>query len=266
LLRLIEPSAGRLTFDGTDLSTLSGSDLFAFRRRAQMVFQDPYGSLNPRLTVEETLSEVFFVHRLCPRGEIRGRVRELMQRVGLSADLSARRPHSLSGGQCQRVGIARALAVGPELIIADEPVSALDVSIQAQILNLFETLQHDMQLSLLFISHDLGVVRHLCRMVAVMYLGRIVEFGPTEAVFESPRHPYTQALLAAMPRLDVEGSLPRRGLAGEPPSPASVPPGCPFHPRCPEAMPVCRNEPAPEERAEDGVQVRCHLYPLPMHA
>jgi oligopeptide/dipeptide ABC transporter ATP-binding protein len=231
-----------------------------------MVFQDPYGSLNPRLTVEETLSEVFFVHRLCPRGEIRGRVRELMQRVGLSADLSARRPHSLSGGQCQRVGIARALAVGPELIIADEPVSALDVSIQAQILNLFETLQHDMQLSLLFISHDLGVVRHLCRMVAVMYLGRIVEFGPTEAVFESPRHPYTQALLAAMPRLDVEGSLPRRGLAGEPPSPASVPPGCPFHPRCPEAMPVCRNEPAPEERAEDGVQVRCHLYPLPMHA
>ncbi len=263
LLRLIEPSAGRLSFDGKDLLHLSAAELFQIRRRAQMVFQDPYGSLNPRLTVEETLSEVLRVHRLCPPVETGDRVRALMRRVGLSPDLASRRPHSLSGGQCQRVGIARALAVEPELIIADEPVSALDVSIQAQILNLLESLQREMNLSLLFISHDLGVVRHLCRRVAVMYLGRIVEFGPTEAVFTAPRHPYTQALLAAMPRLDAEERLPQRGLPGEPPSPARIPVGCPFHPRCAQAMVICRSDPAPEERLIDAVRVRCHLYPSP---
>jgi oligopeptide/dipeptide ABC transporter ATP-binding protein len=225
-----------------------------------MVFQDPYGSLNPRMTVGAALAEVFRVHKLCPTGEVQQRVRSLMEDVGLSAELAERRPAALSGGQCQRVGIARALAVAPELIIADEAVSALDVSIQAQILNLFQDLQRRMDLTLIFISHDLGVVRHLCRTLAVMYLGRIVELGPTESIFKDPKHPYTKALIEAMPRMEAEGALSGQGLAGEPPSPTKVPPGCAFHPRCAFALPACRRDPPPERHALGERSVWCRLF------
>jgi peptide/nickel transport system ATP-binding protein len=234
--------------------------LLVFRRRAQMVFQDPFASLNPRLTVAETLGEVFAVHRLCPRREVASRVRELMARVGLPWEFAGRRAAALSGGQCQRVGIARALAMGAELIVADEPVSALDVSIQAQILNLFTRLQREMGLTLLFISHDLGVVRHLCRRVAVMYLGRIVEMGPTEELFENPTHPYTRALIEAIPRMAPDSTF-APALAGELPSIVKPPAGCPFHPRCPEAMAQCRSGEPPVRRRVDGREVWCHLYP-----
>jgi peptide/nickel transport system ATP-binding protein len=225
------------------------------------VFQDPYASLNPRRTVAATLGEIFSVHRLCDPREVEARVRELMARVGLPTELADRRAGGLSGGQCQRVGIARALAMGAELIVADEPVSALDVSIQAQILNLFTRLQHEMGLTLLFISHDLGVVRYLCRRVAVMYLGRIVEEGPTDEVFRNPKHPYTRALIDAIPRMDPAARLPAAQLGGEPPSPRNIPAGCAFHPRCPQAMPSCRQGEAPGRRGIEGRDVWCHLYP-----
>lgn len=260
VLRLVEPSGGRVRFDGTDLLTLDGAALFQMRERMQMVFQDPYGSLNPRFTVGSTLGEVHRVHKLCSKAEIPGRVRQLMADVGLSEELIDRRPVALSGGQCQRVGIARALAVRPDLIIADEAVSALDVSIQAQILNLFADLQRRMNLTLVFISHDLGVVRHLCRRVAVMYLGRIVESGPTEEIFNDPKHPYTQALIAAIPRMGEASPLAKDGLSGEPPSPTRVPAGCAFNPRCRFALPVCREDPPPPRRQIEARSVWCHLF------
>ena len=261
ILRLTEASAGSVRFDGEDVLKLPPAELLRFRRRAQIVFQDPYASLNPRRTVAATLSEVLRVHRLCPPGEVEARVQELMRRVGLPTELAGRRAAGLSGGQCQRVGIARALAMGAELIIADEPVSALDVSIQAQILNLFTRLQREMGLTLLFISHDLGIVRHLCQRVAVMYLGRIVEEGPTEAVFRNPKHPYTRALIDAIPRMDPAARLPAAQLGGEPPSPRNIPAGCAFHPRCAQAMPSCRQGEAPGRRAIESRDVWCHLYP-----
>jgi len=247
-------------FAGEDVLGMPAEKLLAFRRRAQMVFQDPFASLNPRLTVAETLGEVLAVHRLCPPREVPSRVRELMARVGLPLEFAGRRAAALSGGQCQRVGIARALAMGAELIVADEPVSALDVSIQAQILNLFTRLQREMGLTLLFISHDLGVVRHLCRRVAVMYLGRIVEMGPTEELFENPTHPYTRALIEAIPRMAPDSAL-APALAGELPSIVKPPAGCPFHPRCAEAMAQCRSGEPPARRHVDGREVWCHLYP-----
>ncbi len=261
ILRLVRASAGRVLFEGEDVLGLERDELLAFRRRAQMVFQDPHASLNPKLTVAQTLAETLRVHRICPPAEIAQRIASLMTTVGLSPEFALRRPAALSGGQCQRVGIARALAVGPELIIADESVSALDVSIQAQVLNLFMRLQTEMQLTMLFISHDLGVVRHLCHSVAVMYLGRIVEAGPTEEVFRAPRHPYTQALIEAIPQMSPDATGLAATLAGEPPSPTALPAGCPFHPRCPHAMAVCRQEPGPAHAIVNGVQVRCHLYP-----
>jgi oligopeptide/dipeptide ABC transporter ATP-binding protein len=261
ILRLTPASSGTVCFDGENVLEMRGADLLRFRRRAQMVFQDPYASLNPRLTVAETLGEVLRVHGFCAATEIGSRVRSLMSQVGLPAELASRRPRSLSGGQCQRVGIARALAVGAELIVADEPASALDVSIQAQILNLLTRLQREMGLTLLFISHDLGVVHHLCQRVAVMYLGRIVEQGPTDEVFRNPRHPYTQALLAAIPRMEPTATLPAAALPGEPPSPLDAPAGCPFHPRCPHVMPVCRSGEPPSFRAAGEALVACHLYP-----
>jgi oligopeptide/dipeptide ABC transporter ATP-binding protein len=260
VLRLIEPTAGVIRFDGTDVRALSGGALLRYRRSAQMVFQDPYAALNPRLTVAEALAEVFHVHRLCDSGEIRRRVESLMATVGLSPELADRRPGALSGGQSQRVVIARALAVGPELVIADEAVSALDVSIQAQILNLLAKLREQMHLTLIFISHDLGVVRHLCQQVAVMYLGRIVEQGPTAEVFARPRHPYTQALIAAIPTIDPSAGMTHVRLAGEPPSPARVPAGCAFHPRCPRAMPICREGDPPPRYSVENTRVWCHLY------
>ncbi len=259
-LRLVAPSGGGIRFDGADVLAMNAAELLKLRRRMQMVFQDPYGSLNPRLTVGAALAEVFRVHRLCPAAEIDDRVLGLMRDVGLPPELAGRRPAALSGGQCQRVGIARALAVGPELIIADEAVSALDVSIQAQILNLFAGLRARMDLTLIFISHDLGVVRHLCGRIAVMYLGRLVETGPTEAVFRDPKHPYTRALIEAMPRLDAGGTLPKEGLSGEPPSSSRLPEGCAFHPRCASAMSVCRQDPTPARRGRGVRSVWCHLY------
>jgi peptide/nickel transport system ATP-binding protein len=260
LLRLVEPTAGRVMFDGADVLRLDGAGLFAFRRRAQMVFQEPHASLNPRLTVAQTLGEALRVHRICPAGVIPQRIEQLMATVGLSADLAIRRPAALSGGQCQRVGIARALALGPDLLIADEAVSALDVSIQAQVLNLLLRLQAEMRLTMMFISHDLGVVRHLCQTVAVMYLGRIVEYGPAEEIFRAPRHPYTQSLVDAIPRMAADATPPATVLAGEPPSPIERPAGCAFHPRCPHAMDICRREPGPPHFLSDGVRAWCHLY------
>ena len=266
ILRLTPASGGAVRFDGADVLELGKEALLRFRRRAQMVFQDPFASLNPRFSVFETLAEVLRVHRVCPTAEIGARVHELMAQVGLPQDLAARKGRSLSGGQCQRVGIARALAAGAEFLIADEPVSALDVSIQAQILKLFNQLQRQRRLTLLFISHDLGVVRYLCRRVAVMYLGRIVEEGPAARIFADPKHPYTRSLVEAIPRLDPDATLRGAALAGEPPSPREQPAGCPFHPRCPRVMAACRVGPPPEARPVEGRSVACHLYPLPLRA
>jgi len=260
VLRLVEPTAGRVLFDGADVRRLDRAGLFAFRRRAQMIFQEPHAALNPRLSVAQTLGEALRVHRICPSGAVAQRVEQLMATVGLSPDLATRRPAALSGGQCQRVGIARALAVGPDLLIADEAVSALDVSIQAQVLNLLMRLQAEMHLAMVFISHDLGVVRHLCQTVAVMYLGRIVEYGPAEEVFRAPRHPYTQSLVDAIPRMVADAAPLATVLAGEPPSPIDRPAGCAFHPRCPHAMDLCRRDPGPPPFVTGGVRTWCHLY------
>jgi oligopeptide/dipeptide ABC transporter ATP-binding protein len=261
ILGLTPASAGAVRFDGGDMLSLRQAEMLAYRRRAQMVFQDPFASLNPRLTVYETLAEVLQVHRICARSQIRAQVMKLLEQVGLPAEFAHRKARSLSGGQCQRVGIARALAVGAELIIADEPISALDVSIQAQILNLFSKLQRERNLTIIFVSHDLGVVRYLCRRVAVMYLGRIVEEGPAEDVFAAPLHPYTKSLAAAIPQMSPEARLTSEPLAGEPPSPLHLPSGCAFHPRCPQAMPQCRAGAAPAPRQHGTRQVWCHLYP-----
>ncbi len=260
ILRLVPATRGKVLFEGNDVLGLDRGALLAFRRRAQMVFQDPHASLNPKLTVAQALAEALRVHRVCEPAAIADRIAALMATVGLSPEHASRKPAALSGGQCQRVGVARALAVGPDLIIADESVSALDVSIQAQVLNLFMQLQAEMNLTMLFISHDLGVVRHLCHRVAVMYLGRIVETGPTEEVFHAPRHPYTQALIEAIPQMSADSSALAATLAGEPPSPMALLDGCAFHPRCPHAMPACRRDPEPEPTIVNGVQVRCHLY------
>jgi oligopeptide/dipeptide ABC transporter ATP-binding protein len=243
MLRLIEPTAGTVEFEGVDLSTLSARELRAARKRMQIIFQDPYASLNPRMRVGRIIGEGLEVHGLATGEAARGRVLELMDRVGLGADAYERYPHEFSGGQRQRIGIARALAVGPRFILADEPVSALDVSIQAQILNLMIELQAELDLTYAFISHDLRVVQHVSHRVAVMYLGRIVELAPAQEIYDSPRHPYTQALLSAVPRISArEGSGERIVLGGDVPSPISPPSGCPFHPRCPVAEDRCRKE------------------------
>jgi peptide/nickel transport system ATP-binding protein len=266
ILNLVEMQGGEVRFDGRRVSPRDRASVAQLRSQAAMVFQDPYASLNPRIPAGEAIAEVLRVHGRVPAAGIPARVAELLQLVGLSADLSGRRPHQLSGGQCQRVGIARALAVEPRLVIADECVAALDVSIQAQILNLLVELQRKMNLALIFISHDLGVVRHLCRRVAVMYLGRIVEHGPTEDVFLAPRHPYTRALLAAVPDIDPDRPLAPASLRGEPPSPMDPPPGCPFHPRCPHAQEeTCAHGAAPVLRPVAQSRVACH-FDLPPNA
>jgi oligopeptide/dipeptide ABC transporter ATP-binding protein len=234
VLRLHEPTAGAITFEGTDLRALARKPLRAMRRHMQMIFQDPVGSLNPRMTVEDIVAEPLDIHALADsRAERRARVTALLERVGLRPDALERRPHEFSGGQRQRIGIARALASRPKLVVADEPISALDVSIQAQIVNLLGDLQAADRLSFLFISHDLKVVRHLAHRVAVMYLGEIVETAPVRALYGAPSHPYTRALLSAIPSVDPARKRLRVVLEGDPPSPLAPPPGCRFHPRCP---------------------------------
>ncbi len=235
ILRLIEPSAGRVLFAGEDVLELGERELRRLRRRAQIVFQDPFGSLNPRLTVGDTLLEVLKVHRLA-REDPRGRVAELLRLVGLAPEHSERYPHEFSGGQRQRIGIARALAVEPDLIICDEPVSALDVSVQAQVLNLLADLQRRLGIAYLFIAHDLSVIEHVSDRIAVMYLGRIVELGDADDLYATPRHPYTRALLSAVPVPDPTRRSHRIVLPGDVPSPARPPSGCPFHPRCPHPL------------------------------
>jgi oligopeptide transport system ATP-binding protein len=262
ILRLVPATAGRVVLGGVDVGTLSGSALREKRRHMQMVFQDPYASLNPRMTVHDTLAEPLAAHRVVEgKSATEARVRELMAQVGLPAAYMRRYPHEFSGGQRQRIGIARAIALSPELVVLDEPVSALDVSIQAQILNLLSDLQERLGLTYVFVAHDLAVVRHVCVEIAVMYLGRIVERAPTRALFESPRHPYTEALLSAVPIPDpvVERGRKRLVLAGEVPSPLAPPPGCHFHPRCPIAEARCKTESPALREVVPGRFAACHL-------
>jgi peptide/nickel transport system ATP-binding protein/oligopeptide transport system ATP-binding protein len=259
LLRLIEPDAGSVCFDGEDLTSLDAARMRSRRRDMQMVFQDPYASLDPRMTVRRLITEPLDIHGLGTRSERRRKVLELLDLVGLDPAAASRYPHEFSGGQRQRIGIARALALEPRLVVLDEPVSALDVSIQSQILNLLSDLKSRLKLAYILISHDLSVIAHMCDRVAVMYLGRIVELGLSEDVFSTPRHPYTQALLAAMPGCGPNGGGRRIVLSGEPPNPEHVPHGCRFHPRCPRVFAPCPAEdPAP--RAAGRQQVCCHLY------
>jgi oligopeptide transport system ATP-binding protein len=260
LMRLEEPSSGRIILDGIDFLALKGRDLRRARRRIQMVFQDPYSSLNPRLTVGSTISEGIRIHRLARGDEVRRRVEAVLERVGLSGSAAGRYPHEFSGGQRQRIGIARALAVEPDIIIADEPVSALDVSVRAQIINLLEELQEEMELTYLFIAHDLSVVEHVSDRVAVMYLGKIVEIASSRDLFREPLHPYTRGLLASIP-LPVPGH--RRAEAaieGDVPSPVNIPPGCSFHTRCPHVMPRCRVETPALDKTAPGRYVACWLH------
>jgi len=260
ILRLTDISSGTVTFDGTNVFEQNAGDMRKLRKRMQIVFQDPYGSLNPRLTVGSMIAEAIKIHKLAAGDAVRERVAELLDRVGIPAEYMSRYPHEFSGGQRQRIGIARALAVNPELIIADEPVSALDVSIQAQIINLLKDLQEALDLTYLFIAHDLGVVEYISDRVAVMYLGRIVEVAPATRLYRDPKHPYTQALLSAMPTLEPGVRRKRILLAGDVPSPANVPPGCAFHTRCPHAMAICREKTPPEREVEAGHRTACWLY------
>jgi len=259
VLRLIEATAGRVTFAGDDLLTIPPAALRKRRSEMQIIFQDPYGSLDPRMTVEEILSEPLVIHGIGRRADRRRRVAELLSLVGLPQAHAARYAHEFSGGQRQRIGIARALALRPRFIVCDEPVSALDVSIQAQIINLLADLQAEFGLAYLFIAHDLGVVKHVADRVAVMYLGKIVETAPKRLLYTAPRHPYTQALLAAVPVPDPRARKVPQVLAGEIPSPSAPPPGCRFHTRCPLAIERCRiEEPALRAIGTDQ-RVACHL-------
>ena len=259
LVRLHRADSGTIDFEGVDVARLRGAALRRFNRRVQMVFQDPYGSLNPRMTVRATLAEALHVHRMRPSREIDGRVAELLDMVNLPRAAAGRRPHEFSGGQRQRIGIARALAVEPECLIADELVSALDVSVQAQMVNLLLELQERLHLTVVFIAHDLRLVRHLSHRVAVMYLGRIVELATTDLLFAAPSHPYSRALLRAAPDLDPTRRDRADAVRGELPSPIDPPPGCAFHPRCPDAIPRCRVDRPDLARLSDGRAVACHV-------
>ncbi|MFH1477877.1 MAG: ABC transporter ATP-binding protein [Verrucomicrobiota bacterium] len=264
ILRLVKVQAGAIRFEDKDVLTLARRELFHYRRRAQMIFQDPYGSLNPRLSVGAAIEECLAVHRRGNRAERKRQVRDLLQTVGLDADYAGRYPHEFSGGQRQRIGIARALVLNPVFVIADEPVSALDVSVQAQILNLMKELQQAQGLAYLFIAHDLAVVRYMCDRVLVMYAGRIIESAEVDELFARPAHPYTQALLSAVP--DVEKGLRARAagtrreiVKGEVPTFTSAVAGCPFHPRCPHAQELCRAQLPDERMVSPGHMSRCHF-------
>jgi peptide/nickel transport system ATP-binding protein len=269
VLKLIEATSGTVKFNGRDITRFSRREMRPLRREMQIVFQDPYSSLNPRQTVGQIIGAPYAIHKT--EGSRKRRVQELMDRVGLNPEHYNRYPHEFSGGQRQRIGVARALALSPKLIVCDEPVSALDVSIQAQILNLLQGLQRDFDLTYLFISHDLGVVRHISDRIAVMYLGRIVEVAPADLLYSDPRHPYTAALLSAVPKGRVDGAYTGRiVLPGDVPSPVDPPPGCPFHPRCPKAHLIagkdavpeaCRTEMPPLGRLSQDHYAAC-WYPL----
>jgi oligopeptide/dipeptide ABC transporter ATP-binding protein len=263
LCRLMDPTSGSIMFDGRDVAALQGDELKALHREMQMVFQDPYSSLNPRKSVGSIISDPFAIHGLyTDQGERKRRVQDLMDRVGLNPEHYNRYPHEFSGGQRQRIGVARAIALEPKLLIADEPVSALDVSIQAQVLNLLRELQRDMGLTLVFIAHDLSVVRHMCDRVAVMYLGRVVEMAESDVLYTSPRHPYTGALLSAVPVPDPSGGTKQRQLlTGDVPSPANPPSACRFHTRCPKAQAKCSEVDPPLEPKAGGTVAACH-FPL----
>jgi peptide/nickel transport system ATP-binding protein/oligopeptide transport system ATP-binding protein len=262
MMRLLDATSGQIVFDGEDITTLRGERLKAMRREVQMIFQDPYSSLNPRKTVGSVISEPFVIHRLQrDRAQRKRAVQQLMETVGLNPEHYNRFPHEFSGGQRQRIGVARALALKPKLLIADEPVSALDVSIQAQVLNLLRDLQREFGLTVVFIAHDLSVVHHMCDRVAVMYLGKIVEIGPSDELYASPAHPYTGALLAAVPVPDpARHSQERPLLSGDVPSPANPPSACRFHTRCPKAQELCSLE-EPVLAAKVGTEAACH-FPL----
>jgi peptide/nickel transport system ATP-binding protein len=263
ITRLLDPTSGQIEFDGRDITHLKGAALKATRREVQMIFQDPYSSLNPRKTIGSIIGEPFAIHgMLKDRAERKREVQRLMETVGLNPEHYNRYPHEFSGGQRQRIGVARALALEPKLLIADEPVSALDVSIQAQVLNLLRDLQRRLGLTIVFIAHDLSVVRHMCDRVAVMYLGKIVEIGSRDELYDFPRHPYTGALLAAVPHADpARHGEQRRILGGDVPSPANPPSGCRFHTRCPKAQTLCSQREPPLEDKGSQTLVACH-YPL----
>ena len=262
LLRLIEPTSGEVWFEGKNVTAMGKEDLRAMARDMQIIFQDPYASLNPRMTVGAIIGEALTIHKLAPTKEAyRDRIVELLETVGLSADHMRRYPHEFSGGQRQRIGIARALAVSPKLVVCDEAVSALDVSIQAQVINLLEDLQAKFNLTYIFIAHDLSVVEHISDRVAVMYLGRIVEIAPARDLYITPRHPYTEALLSAVPIPDPTIKRKRIMLQGDVPSPINPPTGCHFHTRCPKAQhPRCSTEKPQLQQAADGHWVACHFH------
>ncbi|HUC18396.1 MAG TPA: oligopeptide/dipeptide ABC transporter ATP-binding protein [Acetobacteraceae bacterium] len=257
-LGLLRPDAGHIRFQGEDIGALSGHGLRALRRGAQMVFQDPYASLNPRMTVGAAIAEPLAWHKVVPPADVKAETRRLLSEVGLGPETASRYPRELSGGQRQRVGIARSLAVRPALLVADEAVSALDVSVRAQVLNLLADLGERRGLSMLFISHDLGVIAYLCARVGVMYLGHLVESGPVAEVFRAPAHPYTRALIGAIPKPDPAAPHPARPLEGEPPSAAAVPEGCPFRTRCPSARSICMTMP-PRIDFGAGHWAACHF-------
>lgn len=261
IVRLVEPTAGRILFEGEDIAEMSAGELRARRRKLQMIFQDPYGSLNPRMTVEDIIGEALDLHGLADSKSARAkRVSELLKAVGLDAAYAQRYPHEFSGGQRQRIGIARALAVEPKLIVCDEPVSALDVSVQAQIINLLQDLQQQHGIAYLFIAHDLAVVEHISQRVMVMYLGKIVELAEAKEVIRAPKHPYTQALISAVPEVDPDTKCQRILLPGDVPSPIHPPSGCRFHPRCPIAeKPRCETESPELRQLGSNHQAACHL-------
>lgn len=260
ILRLYEPTSGRIIFDGQEITRASGSELRNIRRKMQMIFQDPYASLNPRMTVSDIIGEPLDIHGLARGEERKDRIHELLRLVGLNTEHATRYSHEFSGGQRQRIGVARALAVEPEFIICDEPISALDVSIQAQVINMLEELQENLGLTYLFIAHDLAMVKHISDRVAVMYLGKIVEIADSKELFANPLHPYTRALLSAIPVPDPEVSRTRKRiiLEGDVPSPIDPPSGCRFRTRCPEAKEICAEQ-EPEMKGDSRHQVACHL-------
>jgi oligopeptide/dipeptide ABC transporter ATP-binding protein len=262
LVRLLDPTSGQILLEGEDIAAHKKDALKALHRQVQMIFQDPYSSLNPRKRVGSIIADPFAIHGLHEgEGERKKKVQDLMDRVGLNPEHYNRYPHEFSGGQRQRIGVARAIALEPKLLIADEPVSALDVSIQAQVLNLLRGLQRDMGLTLVFIAHNLSVVRHMCDRVAVMYLGKIVELAPSDSLYGFPRHPYTGALMAAVPVPDPGGRRERQLLTGDVPSPANPPQACRFHTRCPKAQEKCSVDEPPLEDKGGGTEAACH-YPL----